>query len=52
MTQLDLVISKYELLSEHQYGIRKNRTTAVMEVVEEMIKAVEYDECSIGIYID
>lgn len=34
--QLDLFISKYGLLSEHQYGFRKNRTTtyAVMELVE------------------
>lgn len=52
--QLDLFIGKYELLSEHQYGFRENRTTtyAVMEMVEEITKAVENDECSTGIYID
>lgn len=34
--QLDLFISKYGLLSEHQCGFRENRTTtyAVMELVE------------------
>jgi len=52
--QLDLFIDKYELLSEHQYGFRGNRTTtyAVMEMVEKITKAIENDEYSVGIYID
>ena len=52
--QLDLFLDKYELLSEHQYGFRGNRTTtyAVMEMVEEVTKAIENDEFSVGIYID
>ena len=52
--QLDVFIDKYRLLSEHQYGFRKNRTItyAVLEMVEDMSQAVANDECSVGIYID
>lgn len=52
--QLDLFISKYGLLSEHQYGFRENRPTAyaVIEVVEEITKAIENGKFSIGIFID
>ena len=50
----NLFIDKYRLLSEYQYGFRKNRTTTciVMEMVEEISPAVENVECSVGIYID
>ena len=52
--QLDVFIDKYRLLSEHQYGFSKNRTTtyAEVEMVEEIPQAVENDKCAIGIYID
>lgn len=52
--QLDLFISKNGLLSEHQYGFRENRPTtyAVMEVVEEITKAIENVKFSISFFID
>jgi len=49
----DLFISKNKLLSEHQHGFRKNRTTthALMEMMERITKAVDDAEYFIGIYI-
>lgn len=52
--QLDLFISKYGLLSEHQFEYWENRPTtyAVMEVVEEITKAITNGKFSISIFID
>uniref|UniRef100_A0A3B1JKJ1 Immunoglobulin V-set domain-containing protein n=1 Tax=Astyanax mexicanus TaxID=7994 RepID=A0A3B1JKJ1_ASTMX len=51
---MDLFIDKNKILSEHQYGHRENRTTihAVMEMVEQIAKAIENEECSVGFYFD
>ena len=52
--QMDNFIDKNQILSEHQYGFRANRTTthAVTEMTEEITKAFENDEYSVGIFID
>uniref|UniRef100_A0A8C6NYB4 Reverse transcriptase domain-containing protein n=1 Tax=Nothobranchius furzeri TaxID=105023 RepID=A0A8C6NYB4_NOTFU len=54
VNQLDVYITKNKLLSDSQYGFRKNRTTtyAIMQMVEEIAQASESEELSISIFVD
>ena len=52
--RLDNFIEKHHLLSNHQYGFRANRSTsmAVVELVENITKAIDNTEYTIGVFID
>ena len=52
--RLDNYIEKHNLLSNHQYGFRTNRSTsmAVMELVENISEAIDNNEYTIGVFID
>ena len=52
--RLDSFIEKHNLLSNHQYGFRGNRSTsmAVMELVEEVSTAIENGDYTVGVFID
>ena len=47
-------VEKNKILSKHQYGFRKNRSTelAVIELVDKITKAIDKGECTIGIFLD
>lgn len=52
--RLDNFIEKHNLLSDHQYGFRANRSTslAVMKLIEEMLTAIDNKEYTVGLFID
>ena len=54
VNRLDNFIDKYELLSDHQYGFRSNRSTslAVMDFVENIATAVDKKHHTVGVFID
>ena len=52
--KVDAFIEKQNILSESQYGFRSNRSTsmALLELIEEIISAVDNKKCTIGVVID
>ena len=52
--RLNKFIDKYNILTDHQYGFRSNRSTsmAVTELVEEISTAVDNKEFMVGVFID
>lgn len=48
------IIEKHNLLNNHQYGLRTNRSTsmAVIEVVERISTATDNKEYRVGVFID
>ena len=48
------MLKKNQILSKHQYGFRKNRSTelAVIELVGKISKAIDKEEYTIGIFLD
>ena len=54
MVRLDNFIEKHNLLSNHQYGFRTNRSTAmaVMDLVEQISKAINDKLYTVGVFID
>uniref|UniRef100_A0A3P8T4U6 Reverse transcriptase domain-containing protein n=1 Tax=Amphiprion percula TaxID=161767 RepID=A0A3P8T4U6_AMPPE len=54
VNRLDAFMEKYELLSDHQYGFRSNRSTslAVMELVENISTAIDKKQYAVGVFVD
>ncbi len=54
VVRLDKFIEKHNLLSDHQYGFRANRSTslAVMKLVEQISMATDNKEYTVGVFID
>ena len=52
--KLDAFFEKQNILSESQYGFRSNRSIsmALLELIEEIISAVDNKKCTIGVFID
>jgi hypothetical protein len=48
------VIDKNKILSKHQYGFRRNRSTelAVLDFVDKITKAIEEGKFTVGIFLD
>ena len=51
--RLDNLIEKHNLLSNHQYGFRANRSTsiAVVELIEDISTAMDNKEYTVGVFI-
>jgi hypothetical protein len=47
-------IDKNKILSKHQYGFRKNRSTehAIIDFVDKITKAIDEGKYSVGIFLD
>jgi retron-type reverse transcriptase len=47
-------IEKNNILTQHQYGFRENRSTelAIIELVDRITKAIDKGEYTIGIFLD
>jgi hypothetical protein len=47
-------IDKNKILSKHQYGFRRNRSTelAVLDFVDKITKAIEEEKFTVGIFLD
>ena len=47
-------VEKNNILSEHQYGFRKNRSTelAIIEFIDKITKAIDKGQYTIGIFLD
>ena len=47
-------VEKNNILSEHQYGFRKNRSTelAITEFIDKITKAIDKGQYTIGIFLD
>ena len=47
-------VEKNNILSEHQYGFRKNRSTelAITEFIDKITKAIDNGQYTIGIFLD
>jgi retron-type reverse transcriptase len=47
-------IEKHNILSKHQYGFRKNRSTehAIIELTDKISKAIDDGKYTIGIFLD
>ena len=52
--RFDCFIDKHQLLSESQYGFRKNRSTAtaLTNIIEEITTATHQNKYTIGVFID
>ena len=52
--RLNSVIDKYNLLTDSQYGFRPKRSTstALLELVEEIVKANDNSKYTIGVFMD
>jgi hypothetical protein len=52
--RLSKFIDKYKILSKHQYGFRKNRSTehALIDFTDKITKAIDEGKYSIGIFLD
>ena len=52
--RLDLFLNKHNILSENQYGFRKNRSTslALIELVEHLTQSLDEHKHTIGVFID
>ena len=53
-TRLISHIEKQQILSKHQYGFRRNRSTehAIIELTEKISKAIDEGKYTIGIFLD
>ena len=47
-------IEKNGILSKHQYGFRKNRSTehAIIEMVDKITKAIDQEKYTVGVFLD
>ena len=47
-------IDKSQILSKHQYGFRKNRSTelAIIELVDKITKGIDQEKYTLGIFLD
>ena len=47
-------IDKNQILSKHQYGFRKNRSTelAIIELVDKIAKGIDQGKYTLGIFLD
>jgi retron-type reverse transcriptase len=47
-------IDKNQILSKHQYGFRKNRSTelAIIELVDKITKGIDRGNYTLGIFLD
>ncbi len=54
VTRLDDFIEKQNLLTEHQYRLRSNRSTAiaVMDLIEQISTAMDNKKYTVGVFID
>ena len=52
--RLNNFVEKNNILSEHQYGFRKNRSTelAIIEFIDRITKAIDKGQYTIGIFLD
>ncbi len=52
--RLTRFINKNNILSKHQYGFRKNRSTelAIIDFVDKITKAIDDGKFSVGIFLD
>lgn len=52
--RLNKFVEKNYILSEHQYGFRKNRSTelAIIEFIDKISKAIDKGQYTIGIFHD
>ena len=52
--RLSKFLDKNKILSKHQYGFRKNRSTehAIMDFVDKITKAIDEGKFSVGIFLD
>ena len=52
--RLDSFISKYDVLSESQYGFRSNRSTsmALIELLEKLTNSIDDKKITVGVFID
>ena len=52
--RLNNFVEKNNILSEHQYGFRKNRSTelAIIEFIDKITKAIDKGQYTIGIFLD
>jgi retron-type reverse transcriptase len=52
--RLSKIIDKNKILSKHQYGFRKNRSTehAIIDFVDKITKAIDKGKYSVGIFLD
>ena len=52
--RLTTFLDKNKILSKHQYGFRKNRSTehAIMDFVDKITKAIDEGKFSVGIFLD
>ena len=52
--RFDSFLDKFKILSENQYGFRKNRSTsdALLELVEKVTNAVDQKKYTVGVFID
>ena len=54
ISRLSKFIDKNKILSKHQYGFRKNRSTehALTDFIDKITKAIDEGKYSIGIFLD
>ena len=54
MSRLTKFIAKSKILSRHQYGFRKNRSTelAIIEFVDKITNAIDQGKFTIGVFLD
>ena len=54
INRLSKFIDKNKILSKHQYGFRKNRSTehAIIDFVDKITKAIDEGKYSVGIFLD
>ena len=47
-------VEKHQILSEHQFGFRRNRSTehAILELSDKISKAIDKGEYTIGVFLD
>ena len=52
--RLTKFINKNNILSQHQYGFRKNRSTelAILDFVDKITKAIDQGTYTVGIFLD
>jgi retron-type reverse transcriptase len=54
INRLSKFIDKNKILSKHQYGFRKNRSTehAIIDFVDKFAKAIDKGKYSVGVFLD